>query len=112
MPATREELERKIAAQQDALEFAINAAQAARRIIDLYVPHEMRKLREFTQLYVIVESVAKQDGFTGPRIAAYAHRCGMLEAAEIAEQVAKRSGHEEWRAGAKAAAEEIAGKVM
>ena len=92
------------------LEFAINAAQAARRIIDMYVPHEARKLREFRQLYAIVESVAKQDGFTGPRIAAYAHRMGLLEAAQVGVEVAKR-GNEEWKAGAETVVEEIRKKA-
>lgn len=110
MAETRNELESKIAAQQDVIEYAVNAAQAARRIVEMYVPQETKKLRDFKQLYAIVESVAKEDGFTGPRIAAYAHHAGMLEAAEIGEEVAKR-GNEEWKAGAHTVVEEIRKKA-
>ena len=110
MVQTRNELESKIAAQQDVIEYAVNAAQAARRIIEMYVPCETKKLSDFKQLYAIVESVAKEDGFTGPRIAVYAHRCGMLEAAQVGEEVAKR-GNEEWKAGAQTVVEEIRKKA-
>lgn len=107
---TREELESKIAAQQDVIEYAVNAAQAAKHLLDLYVPQEMKKEVSFRQVYAVVESIAKQDGFTGPRIAAYAHRTGLLEAAEIGVEVAKR-GNEEWKAGAETVVEEIRKKA-
>jgi len=110
MVETREELENRLKGQQEALEYAVNAAQAARRIIDLYVPYEQRSARQFKMLYAIVEAVAKEDGFAGPRIAAYAHRCGMVEAAEIGAEVVKR-GNEEWKAGAQTVVEEIRKKA-
>jgi hypothetical protein len=110
MVETREELERKVKAQQDALDYAVNAAQAARRLIELYVPLERRGSRDFKQLYTIVEAVAKQSGFAGPAIAAYAHRSGLLDGALIGESVAKR-GNDEWRAGAETVIEEIRKKA-
>jgi len=110
VPETREELECRLKGQQQALEYAVNAAQAARRLIELYVPLEKRTIREFRMLYAIVEAVAKENGFAGPRIAAYAHSRGMVEAAEIGVEVAKR-GNEEWKAGAQAVVEEIRKKA-
>lgn len=110
MVETREELEHRLKGQQQALEYAVNAAQAARRLIELYVPCEKRSAREFRMLYAIVEAVAKENGFAGPRIAAYAHLMGMVEAADIGVEVAKR-GNEEWKAGAETVVEEIRKKA-
>lgn len=104
---TREQLERENLAQQNAIEYAVNAAQAAKRLLDTYVSVEVKKRREYQQLYAFVEAVAKEDGFAGPKISAFAHRQGMIDAAKLADEVANRSGHEEWKAGVKALSEEI-----
>ena len=104
---TREQLDRENAAQQNAIEYAVNVAQAAKRLLDLYVPADTKKRREYKQLYAFVEAVAGESGFAGPALAAFAHREGMLDAAKLSDEVANRSGHEEWKAGVKALSEEI-----
>lgn len=108
---TREQLEREVASQQDAIDYAVNVAQAAKRLLDMYVPAETKKRREFQQLYAFVVAVAGEQGMAGPKLAAFAHREGMLDAARLADAVANRSDHEEWKAGVRALAEEIARKA-
>lgn len=108
---TREQLEKEVISQQDAIGYAVNVAQAAKRLLDLYVPSDTKKRREFQQLYAFVVAVAGEDGLAGPRLAAFAHREGMLDAMRLSEAVASRSGHEEWKAGVRALAEEIARKA-
>ena len=100
MVATREELECRIAAQDHVIEYALCAVGVAKLFLERNTAAKLVETTEFKQLIAMLTALAREGEIMGgSKLAVYAHRQGMLEAARLGEEVLSR-GNDEWKAGA------------
>jgi len=101
----RDVLERRLRSSEDAVAYLTHTVKAAKHLIERVMPPTLQD-RTLLQMRKMVETVADVPVMAGPALAAFVYKQTMVEAADLAGQVATK-GDAEWQAACAAVAEEL-----